>query len=283
MSIPINQNLLNNLKPREPDPTFFLISNQDACAYVANLDLNVTEDILIELFLQCGPVVAINFPKDKITKEHSGVAFIEFRTEMDCDYACKIMHSVKLFGKPLKVMKATSNKVNTSIGAKLFVGNLSENLNETTLREAFLPIGEPTLVSIARNDDGSSKRYGFVCFDRFEASDLAIKNMNGMLLQGRVIKVEYAYKEGSRTERHGSLTERIAAASRKSVHMEKVDSGIVDEFGMGMGISMGMQQMNQMVQRPINGYLDDLYNGMNTYNTLNNQHSNNLNNNNNIN
>jgi splicing factor 3B subunit 4 len=32
---------------------------------------------------------------------------VEFKAEEDADYAIKIMHMVKLFGKPVKVNKAT--------------------------------------------------------------------------------------------------------------------------------------------------------------------------------
>ena len=46
-------------------------------------------------------------PRDKITNDHLGYGFIEFRGEEDADYAIKIMHMIKLFGKPLKVNKAS--------------------------------------------------------------------------------------------------------------------------------------------------------------------------------
>jgi len=32
---------------------------------------------------------------------------VEFKTEEDADYAIKIMHMVKMYGKPIKVNKAS--------------------------------------------------------------------------------------------------------------------------------------------------------------------------------
>ena len=81
--------------------------NSDATIYVGGLDARVTEEILWELFLQCGPVSAVNFPRDRVTNEHSGFGFVEFKNEEDSDYAIKIMHTIKLYGKPIKVNKAS--------------------------------------------------------------------------------------------------------------------------------------------------------------------------------
>lgn len=44
--------------------------NQEATIYIGNLDMKVTDDVVWELFTQCGPVVNVHVPKDKITGEH---------------------------------------------------------------------------------------------------------------------------------------------------------------------------------------------------------------------
>lgn len=44
--------------------------NQEATVYVGNIDQKVNEEILWELFVQCGPVVNVHIPRDKITGEH---------------------------------------------------------------------------------------------------------------------------------------------------------------------------------------------------------------------
>lgn len=44
--------------------------NQEATIYIGSLDAKVTDDVVWELFTQCGPVVNVHVPKDKITGEH---------------------------------------------------------------------------------------------------------------------------------------------------------------------------------------------------------------------
>ena len=84
--------------------------NQEATLFVGNLDPQVNEEILWELFTQCGPVQKIYLPKDKVSQTHNGFAFVELRTMEDADYAIKILHMIKLFNKPIKVNKATQDK-----------------------------------------------------------------------------------------------------------------------------------------------------------------------------
>jgi splicing factor 3B subunit 4 len=50
--------------------------NQEATVYAGNLDQKVTENVLWELFVQCGPVVNVHIPRDKITNEHQGYGFV---------------------------------------------------------------------------------------------------------------------------------------------------------------------------------------------------------------
>ena len=54
-----------------------------------------------------------------------GYGFVEFRTEEDADYSIKVMNMVKLFGKPIRVNKASQDKKTLDVGANLFIGNTS--------------------------------------------------------------------------------------------------------------------------------------------------------------
>lgn len=81
--------------------------NQEATIYVGNLDHKVTEQLLFELFLQAGPVLHVHLPRDKVTNEHTGFGFVEFKNEEDADYSIKLLHMIKLYNRPIKVNKAS--------------------------------------------------------------------------------------------------------------------------------------------------------------------------------
>lgn len=54
-------------------------------------------------------------------------------------------------------------------------------------------------------EDGTSKGHGFVSFDNFASSDLAMQQMNGQYFSGRQIRVEYAVKKDTKGEKHGGF------------------------------------------------------------------------------
>jgi splicing factor 3B subunit 4 len=172
-----------------------------------------------ELFAQVGPVVSVHMPKDKVTGLAQGYGFVEFRGEDDADYAVKVLNMTKLFGKPLRVSKASADRARASdVGANLFVGNLGPDVDEKTLYDTFSAFGGIVGAPRVQRDpeSGISKGFGFVSFDSFEASDLAIECMSGQFLADRQIVVQYALRKDSKGERHGSAAERmLAAASAK--------------------------------------------------------------------
>jgi splicing factor 3B subunit 4 len=192
--------------------------NQEATCYVGNLDERVTEDILWELMQQCGPVTNVHMPKDKVSGKHLFYGFVEFRNEEDAEYAMKIMNMVKVYNKPLKMNKAAQDKKALDVGANIFIGNLDPEVDEKLLYDTFSAFGGivQTPKIMRYNDTGVSKGYGFVSFDAFESSDMAIECMNGQYLSNRAIVVQYAFKKDTPGERHGSQAERLLAAQQPS-------------------------------------------------------------------
>lgn len=189
--------------------------NQDATVYVGGLDEKVNDELLWELMLQVGPVVNVHMPKDKITGAHMTYGFVEFRGEEDAEYAIKVLNMIKVAGKSIKVNPVSQDKKLNEVGANVFIGNLDPDVDEKLLHDTFSAFGGiKGTPKIMRDPDlGTSKGFGFISFDAFEASDMAIECMNGQFLCNRPIVVQYAFKKDTPGERHGSQAERMLAAS----------------------------------------------------------------------
>lgn len=243
--------------------------NQDATIYVGNLDGQVTEELLWELFLQVGPVVNCYVPKDRVTQSHSGYGFVEFKSEEDADYACKVLSQVKLFGKPIRTNKVTNDKKNYDVGANLFIGNLSKTVDEKLLFETFSVFGtligqikisrsEDVVEGEERDNENSSgtdltnqeknkgiSQHAFINFGSFDAADQAIEAMNGQFLQGKRISVSYALKPKSTKEHHGTQAERLLAINNpmqaKPMSARQVKRIIGDKGGSSPSAAIGKQ------------------------------------------
>ncbi|MCJ1405142.1 hypothetical protein MMC11_008368 [Xylographa trunciseda] len=208
--------------------------DKEATVYIGNLDERVSDSLVWELMLQAGRIVNVHLPKDRVTQTHQGYGFVEFISEEDAEYAARIMNQVRLYGKPIRVNKASADKQKTvEVGAELFIGNLDSMVTEQTLYDTFSRFGSlisapkarrqkniyaelANSLQVARDDANLSKGYGFVSFSSFDASDEAIANLNGQYLMNKEISVQYAYKKDGKGERHGDQAERtLAAQARK--------------------------------------------------------------------
>jgi cold-inducible RNA-binding protein len=86
---------------------------------------------------------------------------------------------------------------------KLYVGNLSFQLNEEGLKDAFAAHGQVLSAKIITDrETGRSKGFGFVEMDTEEAAENAISSLDGKEVGGRAIRVSIAReKEGGSAPR----------------------------------------------------------------------------------
>jgi cold-inducible RNA-binding protein len=83
---------------------------------------------------------------------------------------------------------------------KLFVGGLSWNTNDDSLRQAFEQYGEIVEAKvIADRDTGRSRGFGFVTLADGAAADRAVAEMDGTELDGRTIRVNEAQEKKPRS------------------------------------------------------------------------------------
>src|SRR5690348_15003892 len=80
------------------------------------------------------------------------------------------------------------------MGTRLFIGNLSYNVNEQELREAFSGEGiEVRSVRVALDrDTGRPRGFAFVETATDEGAKASIEKLSGRLMQGRAIIIEEA-------------------------------------------------------------------------------------------
>jgi cold-inducible RNA-binding protein len=79
------------------------------------------------------------------------------------------------------------------MNTKLYVGNLSFDVSESTLKELFEKHG--TVVEVALISDkftGRSRGFGFVTMESAEAAQAAIEKLDGQSLDGRNLTVNEA-------------------------------------------------------------------------------------------
>ena len=160
--------------------------------FCGNLSESVAEEHLWELMVQVGVVRSVSIPTDKVTGRRQNYGFVEFATAADAEYAARVMNMVRLFGKPLRVHRSQRDRKDLDVGANLFIGGLDGTVDEKVLYDTFSAFGNVIGAPHVQSDpvSGESKGFGFVSFDSFEASDMAIECMDNQFLGSQQIRVQ---------------------------------------------------------------------------------------------
>lgn len=86
----------------------------------------------------------------------------------------------------------------------IFVGNLSYEVNESAIEEAFAAHGGVSRIKLVLDrDTGRSRGIAFVTMDDFNEAQDAIKALDGQELGGREMKVNQARERESQGPRQG--------------------------------------------------------------------------------
>jgi cold-inducible RNA-binding protein len=91
----------------------------------------------------------------------------------------------------------------TAMTKKIYIGNLTYQTDEESLKELFGKIGEVNSVKIITDETGRSKGFGFVEMSSDEDAEKAISGLNGTSFGGRSLVVNEARPQADRSRKGG--------------------------------------------------------------------------------
>ena len=120
--------------------------------------------------------------------------------------------------------------------AYIYVGGLSFDLTEGDVIAIFSQFGEPVYINLVRDKEtGKSKGFAFLKYEDQRSTDLAVDNLGGATVLGRVLKVDHTRYKKKEDEEGGNntgalgKTEENGRATSDGSHVkrrrESVDSG----------------------------------------------------------
>lgn len=158
--------------------------------YVGDLDWNVSDAQLYELFNQLGQVVSVRVCRDSSTQRSLGYGYVNYSTPQDASRAIDVLNFTPLNGKPIRIMYSNRDpSARRSGAANIFIKNLDKAIDNKALHDTFSTFGNILSCKIATDPSGQSKGYGFVQFDNEESAQNAIDKLNGMLLNDKQVYV----------------------------------------------------------------------------------------------
>ncbi|KAL2613620.1 hypothetical protein R1flu_025312 [Riccia fluitans] len=172
--------------------------------YVGDLDLNVSEAQLYEIFSQVGPVVSIRVCRDLITRRSLGYAYVNYNGAQDATRALELLNFTPVNGKPIRIMFSHRDPSGRKSGtANIFIKNLDKAIDNKALFDTFSAFGTILSCKVATDSSGQSKGYGFVQFELEESAVTAIEKVNGMLLNDKQVFVGPFVRRQERDQSNG--------------------------------------------------------------------------------
>lgn len=203
--------------------------------WVGNLSYATTLATIKDFFKECGEITRIKCPKGNGAKNYNkGFAYIFFSTPEEAAKGVA-MSEKKLEGRSLLIKdsenfeRADGSKAPTEAEKKeikkqknppcptLFLGNLSFDTTEASIRENFGWAGDIRKVRVATfEDSGKCKGFAYVDYFEVESATKAIRAPDKHMLDGRKCRVEFGSAEAHMRSKPWLMREHKKANQPKS-------------------------------------------------------------------
>lgn len=194
-----------------------------ASLYVGDLEVNVSEAQLYDVFKQVASVQSIRLCRDMITRRSLGYAYVNCMTAQEASRAIEVLNFTAINGKPIRIMYSHRDpSIRKSGTANIFIKNLDKTIDHKALHDTFSAFGPISSCKVATDSEGQSKGYGFVQFEQEESAQNAIDKLNGMLMNDKQVYVGPFLRRQEREQSNGGV-------KFCNVYVKNLSDSITDE------------------------------------------------------
>lgn len=173
--------------------------------WVGQLSWNVDNDWLKSEMEVFGQVTSARVQLDRTTGKSRGFGYVDFATAAAAKKAFEEGQGKQVDGRAIRIDLSTPkgdvsedrakkfNDQRSAPSSTLFIGNLSFDITEDDVWNAFSEHGEVSSVRLPKDpDSGRPKGFGYVEFAAQESAAAAIDAMTGQELAGRPLRLDFS-------------------------------------------------------------------------------------------
>ncbi|KAG5467000.1 hypothetical protein LSCM1_01178 [Leishmania martiniquensis] len=194
-------------------------SGPNPSIWVGGLDPDLQEQKLYDYFVRIGPVTSVRVCVDSATQKSLGYGYVNFQDPADAEKALD-QAGTKLGSRYLRIAKIQRDPSKRRSGiSNILVKKLPKSVDTYALKEMFSKFGRLTAIGLACDEKGESRGYARISFEREESAVDAVKEMDGMEMDGQAIVVE-RYQPQHRDELLKQYT---------NLYVKNLDPAVTDE------------------------------------------------------
>jgi polyadenylate-binding protein len=175
---------------------------------VGDLNPDVTEALLFEIFSRAGAVSSIRVCRDATSRRSLGYAYVNFHSVMDAERALDTMNYQPIKDRPCRIMWSHRDPaIRKNSRSNVFIKNLAPTIDSKQLYDTFSKFGNILSCKIAMDPiSGQSRGFGYVHFETEDSATKAIEDTNGHMIGGKPVYVGHFEKRTERTTGSSKFT-----------------------------------------------------------------------------
>lgn len=208
--------------------------------FIKNLDVAIDNKALHDTFAAFGNILSCKVAQDE-SGNSKGYGFVHYETDDAASQAIKHVNGMLLNEKkvfvghhiPKKDRQSKFEEMKANF-TNIYVKNIPAEATDDQFRELFEKFGDVTSASLARDEAGKNRGFGFVNFINHEHAATAVDELNGKDFMGQDLYVGRAQKKHEREEelRKSYEAARIEKASKYqgvNLYVKNLEDDVDDE------------------------------------------------------
>ncbi len=208
--------------------------------FIKNLDTAIDNKALHDTFAAFGNILSCKVAQDEFGNS-KGYGFVHYETGEAATNAIKHVNGMLLNEKkvfvghhiPRKDRDSKFDEMKANF-TNIYVKNIEPEVTDDDFRALFEKYGDITSASIARDDTGKSRGFGFVNYIKHEDASTAVENLHDKDFKGQNLYVGRAQKKHEREEelRKQHEAARVEKASKYqgvNLYVKNLDDDVDDD------------------------------------------------------
>jgi polyadenylate-binding protein len=208
--------------------------------FIKNLDHAIDNKALHDTFAAFGNILSCKVAQDEMGNS-KGYGFVHYETAEAANNAIKhvngmLLNEKKVFvghhiPKKERMSKFEEMKANFT---NIYVKNVGLDVTDDEFRDLFEKHGDITSASLARDEQGKSRGFGFVNYIKHEAASVAVDTLNDTEFHGQKLYVGRAQKKHEREEElrkqyEAARLEKQSKYQGVNLYIKNLDDDVDDE------------------------------------------------------